>query len=866
MPRSTGSAVRRAKLRPPVVSAQVVRRARLINLMHSAVESRVTLVTAGAGTGKTTLVAAWSAETAITTAWVSLDNTDRDVGAFWATIIAGLGTLVPGCGAQAVALLRRGGTLDTTAEVVGELLDDLDAQAVDPSVLIVDDVHLVDDVEAITASLNLFVRHLPAWLHLVLLSRRDVALPTGRLRAEGLLGEVQFAELRFAPDESRELLQLLAPDLSEQSVDTAAARADGWAAGLRLAALAARSAAARGSVEPDSGHDRLVHDFLLRDVLAAEDPDLVEFLFGIAVTERVNPGLAEALTHRSDAHECLSRAEARGLFVSRLGASGWFQMHSLARAALTAELASRSAEQFAQQHARAAQWFEEMGETPLALEHWLLAGRERDALRLLAEKTADLYDSGRDETIRTVMAAISLDIVTTDLNAMIEFAWCHLFVDRRRFGELVDQLAWWAQRSNAEQPVLGRVMHLQSANATMNGRWVEGGALARAALRDLGGEAWRDPFGRFCPNLIAREIALSERWDDDGEEVRETRLALGRDPKRRLAFEGTRALGEALAGRPVDALRVASGVRHAVSVSEMSILRAELFLAEAIALREAADHVRAIEKLRLVTARAAEVALYCTIRAQFETVLAHLDIGDLPAAEEVFGEARALVDAESFGRNGRDWLGTIGTVLALAGGDGDAALAFAGAIEDPFWATISTARVEISDGDRKKAAATLTLAAPRCVRHEVVHGLLTALVGARPEDTVKAAVVAVERAAAVGMVQTVASEGPEVLELVERAAWRAPSSWMHRVRLAATAAEPKLDQLRLIEPLTDREREVLRFLPSRLTIREIADELYVSMNTLKFHLKMIYRKLGVSSRSEAAEAARSISHLPKRAP
>ena len=135
----------------------------------------------------------------------------------------------------------------------------------------------------------------------------------------------------------------------------------------------------------------------------------------------------------------------------------------------------------------------------------------------------------------------------------------------------------------------------------------------------------------------------------------------------------------------------------------------------------------------------------------------------------------------------------------------------------------------------------------------------------RPEDTAKAAVVAVERASAVGIVQTVASEGPEVLELVERAAWRAPSSWVHRVRLAATAAELELDALRLIEPLTDREREVLRFLPSRLTIREIADVLHVSMNTLKFHLKMVYRKLGVSSRSEAAEAAREILHLSQRA-
>ena len=301
-----------------------MRRPRLIKLVDSAVESQVTVVTAGAGTGKTTLVAAWAAETARSTAWVSLDNTDRGVGTFWATMIAGLGLLVPGCGAGAVPLLR-GGAPGTIAEVVGELLDDLDVQDVDASVLIVDDLHVVDDVEAITASLNLFVRHLPAWLHLVLVSRRDVGLPSHRLRAEGLLGEVQFAELRFAPDESREVLRLLAPDMSEQNVEMAAVRADGWAAGLRLAALAARSAAARRSEEPSSGHDRLVHDFLLMDVLAAEDPDLVEFLFGIAVTERVSQDLAEALTHRSDARECLSSRGTRSVHQPAGGSLAGFK-------------------------------------------------------------------------------------------------------------------------------------------------------------------------------------------------------------------------------------------------------------------------------------------------------------------------------------------------------------------------------------------------------------------------------------------------------------------------------------------------------------------------------------------------------------
>ena len=131
------------------------------------------------------------------------------------------------------------------------------------------------------------------------------------------------------------------------------------------------------------------------------------------------------------------------------------------------------------------------------------------------------------------------------------------------------------------------------------------------------------------------------------------------------------------------------------------------------------------------------------------------------------------------------------------------------------------------------------------------------------DEAMKYASAAVEMASADGLLQTVASEGAEVIDLVEQAAWRAPEEWLDRLR-RLTAETRNLEAPTgpdMIEPLTDRERDVLRFLPSRLTVREIADELYVSVNTLKFHLRVIYRKLGVNSRAEAAEVARTMTKL-----
>ena len=180
---------------------------------------------------------------------------------------------------------------------------------------------------------------------------------------------------------------------------------------------------------------------------------------------------------------------------------------------------------------------------------------------------------------------------------MVDFAWCHLLVDRRRFLELVEQLQWWVDRSSRAIPS-GRTSNVLRASAALvDGRWVESGALSRQVMVDLGEACWQDPFGRFAANGVAREIALSESWDDASDDVRQTEAALSRDPERRLAFEGTRALGEALAGRPLDAVRVAAGVRRVAQVADMTIMRAELAIAEALAHRELGDRTRAMAEL-----------------------------------------------------------------------------------------------------------------------------------------------------------------------------------------------------------------------------------------------------------------------------
>ena len=153
-----------------------------------------------------------------------------------------------------------------------------------------------------------------------------------------------------------------------------------------------------------------------------------------------------------------------------------------------------------------------------------------------------------------MIGAIPSFVASADLTALMEYAWCHVLVDRHRFTEIVEQARWWADHHEVAPRLNARLTLLRSIAATVNGAWTEGGGLARQALDEFGCQWWTDPLGRFCWNMIGREIALNERWQPEAADVRHATMALGRDPERGLALQGTQALGEALAGHPVDAL------------------------------------------------------------------------------------------------------------------------------------------------------------------------------------------------------------------------------------------------------------------------------------------------------------------------
>ena len=385
------------------------------------------------------------------------------------------------------------------------------------------------------------------------------------------------------------------------------------------------------------------------EVLAGEDEDVVEVLLAVAVAKKVDPRLAQVLAGRPDAPELLALAEARGLFVSRVEQSEEFEIQSLVREVMDSVQSRRHLPGLPALHARAATWFEEDGQVESALDHWLEAGRPREALRLLAAQSGPLYDAGCEEiVVRTIAALPTLD-VATDFPSMLEYAWCNLVVDRQRFLESVDYVAAWVRDDGEgfEDVQVAQVDVLASIAATMRGDWAEGASLARQALAGLKSTWMHDTVGSYAWNMVARDLALSERWDELGAEVRHITQALTPLPERRNAIGGARALGLALAGRPAAALRMVATSRAGTPAYErMTILRSELAIAEGIAHRELGEANVALSLLTEVSETRVEPVPHAQLLALLELTRLRITTGNLESADDAFTRATEVVDAE----------------------------------------------------------------------------------------------------------------------------------------------------------------------------------------------------------------------------
>ncbi len=401
------------KLYIPRLRRNLVARPRLSGRLSRVSDARLTLISAPAGFGKTTLLTAWLA--AVTTenqsvAWLSLDESDREPATFWTYVITALQTAVPGVGATVLPLPQSAQSPIET--VLASVLNELAAAPNDVD-LVLDDYHLVDGPD-IRAGMAFLLEHLPPQVHLVISSRADPVLPLARLRARGELIELRAADLRFTPDEVASYLNdVIGLDLTDENIAALEVRTEGWIAALQLAALSMEGRTDIGAfIAGFAGDDRFIVDYLVEEVLQRQTDQIRTFLLRTCLLDRLNGPLCDAVTGEPGGRATLEALDRANLFLVPLDdIRHWYRYHHLFADMLQAHLHDERPDEIDDLHRRASHWYDANGQPSPAVRHALAAGDVERAADMIEVAIPELRRNRQDATIRGWLDVIPYELV-----------------------------------------------------------------------------------------------------------------------------------------------------------------------------------------------------------------------------------------------------------------------------------------------------------------------------------------------------------------------------------------------------------------------------------------------------------------------
>ncbi|MBE3037311.1 MAG: helix-turn-helix transcriptional regulator, partial [Chloroflexi bacterium] len=361
------------KLYAPTHRPKLVPRPGLIDRLNEGLHRKLTLISAPAGFGKTTLASEWIAGCKRPSAWLSLDEGDSDFARFLMYLVAALQTMKADIGTRILAVLHSPQQAPTES-VLTSLINEINDMP-DDFILVLDDYHAID-AKSVDEALAFLLEHLPPQMHLVIATREDPDLPLARWRARGQLTELRAADLRFAAAEASQFLnQAMGLNLSEDSITALENRTEGWIAGLQMAALSMQGRPdAAGFIQAFSGSHRFVLDYLLEEVLQRQPERVRGFLLQTAILDGLCGPLCDAVTGREDGGEMLEALERGNLFVVPLDDKRqWYRYHHLFADVLQAHLMEAQPDRVSILHRRASEWYEKNGLPPEAISHALAA-------------------------------------------------------------------------------------------------------------------------------------------------------------------------------------------------------------------------------------------------------------------------------------------------------------------------------------------------------------------------------------------------------------------------------------------------------------------------------------------------------------
>ena len=898
------------KLFAPAPRAGVVARPRLTDRLSRA--GRVVLVSAPAGFGKTTLLGRWltgtTAEHAL--AWVSLDEGDRDVASFWTYVVTALDRARPGVGAGALPMLQAGqAPIETVLTTVLNELSVLPGAVT----LVLDDYHLAD-VPALRSGMSFLLDHLPPQVRLVISTRSDPGLPLARLRAQGDLVEVRAADLRFTPAEAEIYLNdMSGVNLTAQEVATLEERTEGWVAALQLAALSLRGRAdTAGFIAGFAGTDRFVVDYLVEEVLDRQPEQVRRFLLDTSILDRLTGALCDAVTGEAGGKAMLERLERANLFLVPLDDQRrWYRYHHLFKDVLHSHLLDDRGNEVTVLHRRASDWHDRAGEPIAAVRHAIAAGDLDRAADLVELAVPDLRRNRQEPTIRAWIDDFPDDVVAC--RPVLAMGFIGALMAGNEFGDVERRLRTVERLLGDEGTPAGaaRPPNVIVGNEDELARLPAGVEMYRAALALLGGDA------AGTLKHARRAAARAPRHDDL---TRASTAALAGLASWTLgdldaAHRGytDAAGGLSRVGYLSDVLGCAIALAD-LEVTQGKLRQAERTFRDALALADGREPVLrgtrdmhvglsqlALERNDLAAAsehlrRCDELGDQAGLpqnpyRWRVALALLREAEGDVEAALGLLAEAQRVYIGD-FSPNVRPVPALRARMLA-AHGHLAAALQWTresgvGAGDDVSYLReyehVTLARILLAQhraggprdllGDAVALLERLLAAAHEGRRTGTVIEVLTllALAHQRVGDDTRA-LTAVERACALaepeGHVRVFTAEGPPMTALL-MAAFQARPASAYAGRLIDTtrggsaprgSAPPAAARDSLVDPLSERELDVMRLLASDLDGPAIARHLVVSLNTVRTHTKNIYAKLGVNNRRAAVRRAHQLGLL-----